>query len=121
MRSLKNVLENDVHGLYYGNRVILPFEADILKVVIDSRIITDFSSISEDAEYIINEGFTEVYFYDYEEIEDKITEYESIKFVLVEKGEDLFNFKNHKVISASIKGKHQLLIKELDEDILFVE
>ncbi len=121
MSTLAEVLENNIIGLCYGNRVILPFEADILKIVIDSKIIMDFSSLSEEAEYIINEGYTEIYFHDVESVEDQISEFESIKFVLVEKGKDLFDFSNHKIIAASIKGKHQLLIKELDEDILFVE
>lgn len=121
MRTLEDVLKNNVKGLYYGNRVILPFEADILKIVLDSMIITDFSSLSDDAEYVINEGFTDVYFHTIDAIEDKISEFESIKFVLVEKGEDLFDFANHRIISASVEENHKLIIKELDKDILFVE
>lgn len=121
MRTLSDAIKNNVNGLFYGNRVLLPFEADILKIVFDTKIITDFSSLSEEVEYDVNDGFTEIYFHQVESIEDKISEYESIKFVLVEKGKDLFDFTNHKLISASIKDNHQLLIKELDEDILFIE
>ncbi|MAT58203.1 MAG: hypothetical protein K8F60_13010 [Melioribacteraceae bacterium] len=121
MRTLDHVLKNSVIGLHYGNRVILPFECELLKIVVDSSIITDFSSMSEDAEYVINDGFTEIYFHSFESLEEKVTQYENIKLVIVEKGKDLFDFENHRKICLSVKENHKLQIKEIDDETLFVE
>ena len=43
MKTINEVLNESSGGLYYGNRILLPFKAEILKIVIDSEIITDFS------------------------------------------------------------------------------
>ena len=88
MKTLGEVLEKKINGLYYGNRVLLPFAADILKIVIKNDIITDFGSKHSDAEYAIKENFTEVYFYNYADLQSEIRDYDVIKLVLVEKGED---------------------------------
>jgi hypothetical protein len=54
-------------------------------------------------------------------LEEKVTQYENIKLVIVEKGKDLFDFENHRRISLSIKDNHKLQIKEIDDETLFVE
>ena len=50
-----------------------------------------------------------------------VHKYEVIKIVIVEQGKDVFDFKNHKQLALHLKEKHQLLIEEIDEDILFIE
>lgn len=120
MRTLKEALENNIHGLHYGNRLLLPFPVDILKIAVENDLITDFSSKQTGAEYNVHERFTEVYFHDYKSLEDIVSKYEIIKMVVVERGKDIFNFNEHKIISVDILEKHKAEIKELDEDTIFI-
>jgi len=121
MRTIQEVFNKEVNGLHYGNRVLLPFYAEFLKIVIKDHIITDFSRVQSGA-YIRNtENYTGVYFYDYEDLLEEIPKHEVIKMVIVEEGKDIFDFKNHKKIQLEIKENHCVVIKPLEEDILFLE
>ena len=121
MNSLDEILKNNINGMYYGNRVLFPFHCTVLKIVIEKDIIQDFS-IREKGAYV-NETpeFTEIYFIDYPDIEANISKYENIKMVIVEKGKDIFDFSTHKKIAIKPEGNHVLSIKEIDENIIFIE
>lgn len=119
MRTINEVLNESSGGLYYGNRILLPFMAEILKIVIDSKIITDFSKQPHGATVRVTEHYTEIYFYDYKNLEEELTEYDLIKLVLVQQGEDIFNIENHIPIELVIESKHKLSIKMIDDDRLF--
>ena len=121
MSKLNDVLKSNKHGLHYGNRLLLPFEVDVLKATLEKDIITDFSSNNKGAEYIIRDGYTEVYFYSYDSLADVVTKYELIKMIVVEKNDDIFDFKKHRFISIDILENHKIEIKEIDEDQIFVE
>ncbi|MFZ1288652.1 MAG: hypothetical protein WAR79_01075 [Melioribacteraceae bacterium] len=121
MRTINEVLEKKVNGLFYGSRVLLPFACDILKAVINDEIIYDFSSVSEGAYYEKFDEFTEIYFFDHEDILSDVSKYETIKLVVVEEGEDIFDFKNHRKISLNPSENHKLEITEIGEDIIFIE
>lgn len=121
MKKLNEVLENKINGMYYGNRILLPFKAEILKAVIEEDIITDFSDFSEQAEYNINDTFTEIYFYSYENLSDFITDFETIKLIAVEEGEDIFNKHNHKKLILHLKENHILEIEEAGKDTIFID
>jgi hypothetical protein len=119
--KLDEVLEKNMNGLHYGNRVLLPFACDLLKAVVENDIITDFSHLNRGAYYLKKGDRTEIYFHDYPSLIDVISKYEKIKLIVVEEGEDLFDFDKHRKIALDIKGKHILTIEELDDDILFIE
>ncbi|KAB2843594.1 MAG: hypothetical protein F9K45_05890 [Melioribacteraceae bacterium] len=121
MKKLKEVLENKINGMYYGNRILLPFKAEILKAIIESNTVTDFSDFSEQAEYNIKDTFTEIYFYEYEDLSDFISAYETIKFILVEEGDDVFNKQNHKKIILHVKENHVIEIEEAGGDTIFFD
>ena len=121
MRTIEEVLKNNIGGLFYGNRVLLPFRADILKAIIEKDIITDFSTTHKGAQYNITDSFTEIYFLDYKELAESISEFETIKLVVVEKVKDVFEHSNHKRLILHIKEKHLLKIEEANGEILFIE
>ncbi len=121
MRKLNDVLKNKIDGLYYGNRVLLPFAAEILKAVIEDEIIMDFSEKKEGAGYSVRENFTEIYFHDYKDLKEAVSKYETIKLVVVEIGDDLFDFKNHRRLALHLRENHKLTIEETDDNILFIE
>lgn len=121
MRTIDEVLTNKINGLYYGNRVLLPFVVDVLKAVVEDDIIMDFSSTKTAAHYSKHEDFTEIYFYDYKNLDEVVTKFESIKLVVVEKGKDIFDFSNHRKLALRLKENHKIIIEELNEDLLFIE
>ncbi|MGK9477603.1 hypothetical protein [Melioribacter sp. OK-6-Me] len=121
MRTLDEVLKNNINGLHYGNRVLLPFKADILKAVVENDIIMDFSHQRKEACYNKHDYFTEIYFFEYPSLEEVVTEFETIKLVVVEDGKDIFDFQNHRKLVLHIKENHKLIIEETNEDILFIE
>ena len=121
MRTLEEALNNKTGGLHYGNRILLPFVADILKVAVEQDIITDFSSSKHGAEYTQHFNFTEIYFHDIDSLKSKITTYETVKMVIVEKGEDIFDMNSHIKLALHIKDDHQIEIEKVDGDILFIE
>jgi hypothetical protein len=121
MQSLKEIVTNKVSGLTYGNRLILPFKAHFLKVIIEKDVITDFSNSSCGISIIENENYTDLYFLEYKNLDDVISEFESIKMVVVEKGKDIFDFKNHVKLNIYLQDHHKISIEETDSDILFIE
>jgi len=121
MSRIEEVLKNKLPGLCYGNRIILPFKAHFLKVIIDSKIIMDFSPGSDGIYIREEEDFTDLYFNDYKDLKGDVTKYEAIKMVVVEKGKDLFNFDNHIKIALYLEEKHKVRIEPSDHDIIFLE
>lgn len=121
MSSIERALQEQKYGLYYGTRVILPFVCDILKAVIDDDIITDFSPVSEGAYYEKDEDYTEIYFFEHEDLLKDVSKYETIKLVVVHEDDDMFDFKAHKKISLNPLENHKLEITEIGEDVLFIE
>ena len=121
MKTIDQVLNEKIKGLFFGPRVILPFVADILKVVIDDDIVTDFSPLSEIAYYEKQDDFTEIYFFEHKDILKDVSKYEVIKMIVVEEGKDMFDFKNHRKIALNPLEKHQIEISELDDELIFIE
>jgi len=121
MRTLDEALKLKLNGLHYGNRLILPFNAEPLKIIIENEIISDFSSRKKGAQFSSRKNFTEIYFYDYKSLREEISEYENIKIVLVDDDKDIFDLNNHRRIVVYIKEKHIAILEEANDDILFIE
>lgn len=121
MKTLDEVIKQNAGGMYYGNRVLLPFSCYILKIGIENNIIMDFSPSNKGAFIFEQPDFTEIYFLDYNDLEENISKFENIKMIVVEKGKDLFDFKNHRKIALHPLEQHKLQIKELDENTIFID
>ncbi|MGA7723176.1 MAG: hypothetical protein WCA84_18560 [Ignavibacteriaceae bacterium] len=121
MKTIEDALNNKTGGLYYGNRVLLPFNCIFLKIVIEDEIIMDFSPYSKTI--YIGEGndYTEIYFKQFNNLKEIVSKYETIKLIAVEKDKDIFNFDNHLKLIISVGEEHKLTIEKTDEDILFIE
>lgn len=121
MLTISEVLRENKKGLYYGNRVLLPFHCTILKIVIEKDNIYDFSIREKGA--FVNEGqdYTEIYFVDYPDLDANISKYENIKMIVVDKGKDIFDFANHRKIALHLESNHLLSIQEPDENTIFIE
>jgi len=118
---IDDVISKEKQGLHYGNRLILPCEVEILKIVFNNAIIMDFSSSKYGAEYNIKNGFTEIYFNEVKSVEDELSKFESIKMIVVDKNKSLFDLNNHRKIALHTLDNHILKITKLDDDVLFIE
>jgi len=121
MKSLDELLENKISGLFYNNRLILPFHAHFLKVIIEDDIITDFSLSSKGIIIREEDNFTDVYFPEYKHLNDIVSKYEAIKMVVVDKAKNIFDFNNHKKLAIYLEEKHKIRIEKSEDDILFIE
>jgi len=121
MKTIDEVLKNNLSGLWYHNRIILPFSVHFLKIIVNTDIITDFSLNSKGVFIREIEDFTDLYFLEYKDLNSSISKYEAIKMVIVEKGKDIFDFNNHLKLSLYLEKKHKVKIEECDQDILFLE
>lgn len=120
-KTLDEVVKNNLFGLYYGNRVILPFDGIILKIILDKDVLLDFSPSSETVFIGETADYMEIYFKGIDRLSDVISKYECIKLVIVEKGKDIFDFSNHRKLALHLEEKHKLRIEEINDDILFIE
>jgi len=109
MNTIKEALDKKLNGLCYGNRVILPFKASFLKVIIEDDIITDFSTSSKGIQVREDENYTDLYFLEIKDLKESISKYENIKI------------ENHKKLALYIEEKHNVKIEKTDDDILFIE
>ncbi len=121
MNTISEALQKKLTGLYYGNRVLLPFNAYILKAIINDDILMDFSPQSKHIYVNDTENFTELYFKDFKNLKEVVTKYETIKLIAVDKEDDIFNTDNHYKLALHLEEKHKLTIEKTDEDILFIE
>ena len=121
MKTISEVLKNNVSGLCYGNRILLPFEGIVLKLVIEKNLLRDFSPSSDTVYINQTNEFLEIYFKEYDSLKNSLSKYETIKMVIVEKGSDVFDFQNHKKIALHILENHKVKIEEITDDILFIE
>ncbi len=121
MSTIKKALDEKKHGLHYANRLILPFKCEFLKIGIEDDVITDFSEHSKQVHVVEHEDFTDIYFKDYKNLKDDVSEYEVIKAICVEKGEDIFDFKNHITLSFNPINDHVVEISLLGPDQIFID
>ena len=121
MKTIDEVIKNKLNGLYYGNRLILPFHAYFLKVIVDDEIIIDFSPSAKGINIVEEENFTSLYLLDYKDLKSSVSKYETVKILAVDKGKNIFDTDNHKKIVVYLEEKHKVRIEEADEDILFIE
>ncbi len=121
MSKIDDIINRKKNGLFYNNRLILPFKANILKIIVDTDIYTDFSSGSKDIQIIENDNFTDIYFKQYKSLVEVVSKFEAIKMVLVDKDDDIFDFSKHKKIAVYLGEKHKTTIEFTEDDILFIE
>ena len=121
IKKIDQVISENINGMHYGRRLLLPFVADIFKIVIDKDILTDFNYEESRADYNKEEYFTEINFMDYDNLQKVVSKFEQIKMIVVEEGDDIFDFSKHRKIALQVLDDHKIEIKEVADDIPFFE
>jgi hypothetical protein len=121
MSTLKEALDKKRNGIYYNNRVILPFKCEFLKIIFEDKIITDFSSSSSEVEIIEHNNFTDVYFKKYKDIQNEFSKYDNIKLIVCEKSDDIFDFSKHIKLLLYIENEHLVRIELPEENQIIID
>jgi hypothetical protein len=121
IKKIDQVISENINGMHYGRRLLLPFVADIFKIVVDKDILTDFNYEESRADYNKEEYFTEINFMDYDNLQKVVSKFEQIKMIVVEEGDDIFDFSKHRKIALQVLDDHKIEIKEVADDIPFFE
>lgn len=121
MSSIREALENKKFGMYYNNRVLLPFKCNFLKIIFEDKIITNFSSTSSDVEIVEHDNFTDIYFKKYKDIQNEFTKYENIKLIICEKFDDIFDFSKHIKLCLYIENEHTIRIEIPEENQIIID
>lgn len=121
MSKIKYAIEQKKNGIYYNNRVILPFKCEFLKIIFEDKIITNFSSTNPDVEIIEHDYFTDIYFKKYKDIQNEFSKYEPIKLIVCEKDDDIFDFKNHIKLLLYLENEHTIKIELPDENQIIID
>lgn len=121
MNTIKEALETKKNGIYYNNRIILPFKCEFLKIIFEDKIITDFSSSSPDVEIIEHDHFIDIYFKKYKDIQNEFSKYENIKLIICEKSEDIFDFSKHIKLLLYLENEHFIRIELPEENQIIID
>src|SRR5690606_18761649 len=108
-------------GLYFGNRLILPFHANFLKVIIDDEIIYDFSPGSKGIMIVEEKEFTNLYFLEHQLLKDSVYKYEAVNMIAVEKSKNIFDKAKHTKLPVYLEENHPVKLEEACNDMLFIE
>ena len=118
--TIKNALENNRNAYYIGNRLILPFKCQLIKVIVESHIFTDMSG-SDDLKIDQSPVNTSIIIKNTGMLRSFFDTYKTIKLVCSEYESDLSNIDNHIKLVCRIDENHEATIETPGDDILFIE
>lgn len=118
--TIKEAIDQKINGYYIGNRLVLPFTAQIIKLIFDGEVYTELVG-SKEIQLNKDPHNTSIYFKKISDLSRYITSYKNIKMIVCDWEENICTAKKYKLI-ADIEEQHVVLIKETDEnDPMFLE
>ncbi len=114
------IIKSDKKAFHIGNRMILPFRVNIIKLVVDSHIFTEFVG-NEDVKISQDKQNTSIYFREVGRLSAFANTYKSIKIVMASEEADLSNPATHIKCIVHVLDNHQASLEVPGEDDLFIE
>lgn len=118
--EILSIVNSDKKGFHIGTRMILPFKCNIIKLIADSNIFTEFVG-SEHVKVSQTNLNTSIYFRETGRLSKFSGGYKSIKLIVTSEDEDLTIIKNHVKIICHILDNHEVELEVPGEDDLFIE
>lgn len=120
MSIIEKSIQENKKGFYIGTRMILPFKCQIIKIVVDNHIYTEFVGnndikISQDAQN------TSLYFREAGRLHHFEGSYEKIKMVIADFDCDLCDRNNHKKVICKIEDNRYVSYRLATKEDLFIE
>ena len=120
--TIKQQIRAGAEGFYIGSRMILPFKCQLIKLIVDNHIVTEFvgNNHIKVSQEVKN---TSLYFRESGKLNQFEGSYEYIKMIICDLNDDLCDRKNHLKVICSIEENHviKLELAEDNKDILFIE
>lgn len=113
-------INSDSRGFYMGNRMILPFKCQLIKLIVDSHIYTEFVG-SKDIKISQDAQNTSIYFREIGRLSSFEDSYKSIKMIIAGLDEDLTDRRTHTKMICYILDNREIELEVPGEDIIFVE
>ena len=108
------------NGFYIGQRLILPFRCQVIKMMVEGEIYTEFVG-SKHVKISQDPKNTSIYFRSTGRLDNLVDTYNVVKLILCEWESDLTDTRNHIKVVCEMEENHVVLITEPDDDILFIE
>ncbi len=119
-RTIKEALEQQLNGFYIGQRLILPFRCQIIKLITKDEIFTEFVG-GKDIKISQDPQNTSIYFRHMGRLQSFLGDYGLIKMVVAEWDADLTDPHTHIKIIVELQDNHVARIAQPDNDILFIK
>ncbi len=117
--EILNIINSNIKGYYIGSRLILPFKCNLIKLIADSEIYTEFVG-SNDVKIAQSEKNTSIYFREIGRLSRFEDSYKSIKLIVASEQDDLTVKTNHLKIICRILDQNEVELEVPDDDMLFI-
>ncbi|MDB4835216.1 hypothetical protein OAH12_01390 [Cyclobacteriaceae bacterium] len=117
--EILEIVNSDKKGFYIGTRLILPFKCNLIKLIADSHIFTEF--VGNDHVKISQTNLnTSIYFRDTGKLSQFEGGYKCIKLIVTSEDEDLTVQDNHIKIICHILENREVELEVPGENDLFI-
>lgn len=118
--EILSIVNSDKKGFHIGTRLILPFKCNIIKLIADSNIFTEFVG-SEHVKVSQTKLNTSIYFRDTGRLSKFSGGYKSVKLIITSEEEDLTVRENHLKIICHILENREVELEVPSENDIFIE
>ena len=117
--ELLEIINSEKMGYYTGKRMILPFQCNIIKLIADSHIFTEFVG-SDDVKIAQDYQNTSIYFREIGKLKEFEGGYSLIRIIIAPLGSDLTDKNQHIKLVCRIIENHEVDFELPSDDVLFI-
>jgi hypothetical protein len=118
--TIKKALEEKRQGYFIGQRLVLPFKCQILKIIFDNEIFTELVGgkhikLNQDPQN------TSIYITSHGKLSNYVNSYSFIKLIVCEMEDDICDISKHVKLICEILDNHHVNIHLPGDDMIFIE
>ena len=119
-KTINEALNAGSEGFHIGQRIILPFRAQLIKLIIGGDIFTEMVGgahikLQQDPKN------TSVYFRTSGKLDNMVDTHKVVKMIVCEWDQDLTDMHNHIKLICEMDENHVVKIHRPSDDMLFIE
>jgi hypothetical protein len=118
--TVKEAIQKKQEGFHIGQRLVLPFRCQLIKMMAGGEIFTEFIG-SKHVKVSQDPKNTSVYFRTAGKLDNMVGTYKVVKMIVCEWDADITDLDNHIKIICEMEDGHAVNLHEPSEDMLFIE
>ena len=118
--DIVEIVKSDKKGFYIGSRMILPFKCNLIKLIADNHIFTEFVG-NDHLKIAQTAKNTSIYFRETGRLSKFEGGYKNIKLILASEESDLTDVSNHIKVICHILENREVTLSLPTENDLFIE